>query len=193
MPANASSLVVFARAIVEAMTKNPWFTTPVPPLSKLQAAIDQLDKANTAALSRTTGLAGAKNEARKKLVDLLHLVKAYVQSVADENPDEAASIITSAALHVVGKSLVVKLTLAVRKGRVSGSVELVAKAVAKLATYDWQVSEDGGKTWIDLPRTLQAKTTRSGLVTGRTYWFRTRALTRRWATNWSDPVAYVVQ
>ena len=68
-----------------------------------------------------------------------------------------------------------KAVLGVLPGRVSGSVRLAAKAVAKVASYEWQLSKDAGKTWLELPKTLQAKTAVSGLTPGMTYGFRFRA------------------
>jgi hypothetical protein len=192
-PTRVGDLLIYARSIVEAMTGNPWFPAPLPSLAKVQAAIDALEKAQADTLSRTKGLAALRNLALKKLVDLLNRLKAYVQAVANDNPDFAVSIIESARMNVVGSAPGRKLVLAVYRGAVSGSVRLVARAVAKEASYEWQVSDDEGKTWITLPRTMQAKTTVSSKRPGKTYGFRFRAVTRRFTTNWCDPVFYVVQ
>jgi hypothetical protein len=192
-PKTAPELLVLARAIVEAMNGNAWFPAPVPSLTTVQAAIDRLAEAEVAALSMTAGLKQARNSARAALVSLLHRLKAYVQGVADENPDSAASIIESAALSVVARSNKAKAALAVVRGGVSGSVRLVAKAVAKVALYEWQLSRDAGNTWVDLPKTVQAKTTVSGLSPGMTYGFRFRAFTRPGAGDWCDALWYVMQ
>ena len=192
-PTTVPDLVVFARRIVEAMTGNPWFSAPVPPLGSIHAAVDRLQEAEAAALSLTRGLKQARNDERKALVALLTQLKAYVQGVADENPEFAASIIESAAMSVAARTSNGKPMLAVYPGRVSGAVRLVAKAAAKDAGYEWQMSQDGGETWMDLPRTLQAKTTVSGLVPGRTVWLRMRAVTRDGVGDPCDPVSYVVQ
>jgi len=39
------------------------------------------------------------------------------------------------------------------------------------ASYDWEYSADGGKTWVLLPSTLQAKTSVTGLAAGTTVQF----------------------
>jgi hypothetical protein len=192
-PTPVPELIQFARRIVEAMTGNPWFPAPVPPLASVQAAVDRLAEAEAAALSLTRGLKEARNEAHTALMGLLTRLKAYVQGVADENPDSAASIIESAAMSVAARTSKPKPALAVYPGRVSGAVRLVAKAAAKVASYEWQLSHDGGQTWTDLPTTLQAKTTVSGLVPGKTIWLRMRAATRSGASDPCDPVSFVVQ
>jgi hypothetical protein len=55
---------------------------------------------------------------------------------------------------------------AAKPGDVSGSVRPVAAAAARRASYEWQYSIDGGKTWVIAPARLQAKTTLSGLTAG---------------------------
>jgi hypothetical protein len=192
-PEKVPELIVFARAVVQAMSGNRWFPAPVPSMSTVQAAIDKLGAAEAAALSRTHGLIEVREDARNALIKRLAQLKACVETVADENPDDAASIIESAGMSVAGRGLTAKAVLAVYSGRVSGSVRLAAKAAAKVATYEWHVREEGAQTWKDLPATLQARTTVGGLLPGRTYSFRFRATTRRGVTEWCDPVSYVVQ
>jgi hypothetical protein len=192
-PKTAPELLVLARTIVEAMRGNAWFPAPVPSLATVQAAIDRLEEAEAAALSMAVGLKQARNSARAALVSLLHRLRAYVQGVADENPDSAGSIIEGAALSVAARNDKAKAPLAVLRGGVSGSVRLVAKAVAKVASYEWQQSMDAGKTWVDLPKTLQAKITVSGLTPGMTYGFRFRAITRPGVGDWCEATWHMAQ
>lgn len=64
-----------------------------------------------------------------------------------------------------------------RPGRVSGSVRLVARAVARQASYAWEFSLDG-ETWNDAQPTLQADTTVYGFARGARVHFRYRPLYR---------------
>jgi hypothetical protein len=192
-PENASALVVLAKAIVERMDGNPYFPHPVPPLAQVKIATDVLREAEAVSQSGMRGTKEVRNAAHRDLRSLLTRLKAYVQGVADDHPENAVAIIESAGMSVQPKGPKAKPTLAARNGRTQGTVLLTAKAVAKVATYHWQMSEDECKTWIDLPKTMQAKTKVSNLVPGRTYWFRFRALTRRGLTDWSDPVSIIVQ
>ena len=192
-PTTVPDLLILARAIVEAITGNSWFPAPVPSMQAVRAAIDTLHDAEAAALSRTAGLKQARNEARVVLVGLLNRLKAYVQEVADENPDAAEAIVEAAGMSVKGRGVPAKSALAVLPGTVSGSVRLVAKAVAKEASYEWQVSRDGGRSWASLPATLQAKTAVADLATGVTWSFRMRSVTRRGKGDWCDPVSELVK
>jgi hypothetical protein len=62
-----------------------------------------------------------------------------------------------------------------------------------LATVTQQYSADGGKTWISVPSTLQAKTTVSGMTPGATALFRYRAVTKTGEGDWSQPTALLVR
>lgn len=192
-PTTVPDLLVLAGAIVQAMTGNSWFPAPAPSLKAVQAAIDRLHDAEAAALSRTVGLKQARNEARVALVGLLNRLKAYVQGVADEHSDDAAAIIEAAGMSVKARGTHPKPALEVLQGRVSGSVRLVAKAVAKEASYEWQVMRSGKSSWASLPATLQAKTTVADLAIGVTWCFRMRAVTRRGEGDWCDAVSEVVK
>jgi hypothetical protein len=192
-PANAAALVVYASSIIERMTNNRWFSEPVPSLARVRSATKALDDAETKALTLARGLKEKRNRARAALVSLLKQLKAYVETVANDNPDNAVSVIESSGMHVVTPTHPVKAPFAVRHGKVSGQVRLDLKADHKGSSYNWQMSTDGGETWIDLPKTAQAHTLVSGLVPGKTYWFRARILTRRGLGDWTDKLSIIVQ
>ena len=46
-----------------------------------------------------------------------------------------------------------------RPGPVAGSATLVTASAARRASYEWEYSLDGGKTWVNAPPSLQTKTT----------------------------------
>ena len=153
-----------------------------------------LHDAQVASLSGKRGLKTVRNDAQKRLVALLKLLKAYVQSVADDNAENAASIILSAGMDLVERGDKPKDDIVVKQGRVSGEARIILRAVAKLAQYQFQMSSDGGKTWIDLPKVNQAKTTVQNLVPGTTYLFRYRVGTRRAPmSDWSAPYEFIVK
>jgi hypothetical protein len=192
-PANAMGLVIYTMAIIDKMTGNPWFPAPFPPLAKVRAAMNVLSKAEVASRSRTKGLSDERNSARGVLVNLLEQLRAYVEGVANENPDQARAIIESAAMDMVAARLPRILPFRVKQGRVSGTVQLYVKAGPKGSSYDFQMSADGGKTWIDLPSRMQANTTVPNLTPGATYFFRYRILLRKGAGDWSEAISIVVQ
>ena len=126
------------------------------------------------------------------LVTLLEELRTYVQSTADASPENGPSIIQSAGLALRKTPVKAPRGFVARPGPVSGTAKIVAPAVARRASYEWQYSNDGGKTWLAMPSTLQAKTTLTGLTPASTVQYRYRAVTRKGEGDWSQPVSMIV-
>jgi hypothetical protein len=193
LPTKVPALITYAEAIVKGMTGNPSFPSPTPPLATVSQAISDLQVAETAALSRVKGAVATRNEKRTALVALLQQLRTHVQTVADACPENAPSIIQSAGIAVKKTPVHAKRVFAAKAGTVSGTVKVVAEAAARRASYDWEYSTDGGKTWLTMPSTLQAKTSLSGLTPGATVQFRYRAVTKTGEGDWSQPTAFMVK
>ncbi len=103
------------------------------------------------------------------------------------------AIIESSSLTVRKSSIRQKAVFAAKPGAVSGTVDLTAKVVARRASYEWDWSADGGKTWTTLPSTLQAKTTVPNLPVGTTASFRFRAVTKAGQGDWSQIVTLLIK
>lgn len=191
LPRNISALVTFATGVVKAMTSNPNFPSP-PSLVDLQKAIDDLQVAEAGAATRLRGAAAVRNQKRQALVTLLEGERTYVQAVADGNPEGGPGIIQGSGFALRRTALRPPRTFAARSGAVSGAVKIGVPAVARRAAYDWQYCTDAGKTWIDMPGTLRAKTTLSGLAPQTTVLFRYRALTKTGEGEWSPPISHFV-
>jgi hypothetical protein len=192
LPKNVPALISYAQGIVNRMTGNPSFPSPTPTLAAISAAINELQATETAALARTKGAAAARNEKRTVLVGALQQVRAYIQLVADADPTKAAAIIESAGVAVRKTPTHSARAFAAKPGPVSGTAKVVAAAPARRASYEWQYSADGGKTWVTAPATLQAKTTVTGLVPGSTVQFKYRAVTKTGEGDWSQPLSLLV-
>jgi hypothetical protein len=191
-PRSASAFISYGRALVMRMTGNSWFPKPSPSLPKVKAAIAALDKAQTATLSRRKGTSTARNDALAAALRVLQRLASYVQKIADAHPEEAQAIIESSGMSAKRGSGSRAHTFKVKRDRVSGSARLIAPVAGDRATYRWQVSTDGGKTWIDLPQTTKSTTVVTGLTFGTTVLFRYKTLTVTGESDWSDPIAYLV-
>jgi hypothetical protein len=185
--------VTVARAMVQAMTNNPRFPSPDPPLATLSAAIEALDQAEVARQLGTVGAVARRNEKRTGVKSLLERLRSHVQAVADADPENAASVIESAGMSVQKKRRLPPRVFAAKPGDVSGSVRLFAPKAGHRAAYDWAYSTDGGTTWTSLPQTVQASTTVYGLLRGTMVLFRYRATTKDGVGDWSEPVAILVE
>ena len=191
MPRRATGIGAFAQSIIDAMTDNSHFPDPTPALTTLEADLAAFLAAEAAVLARTKGAVEERNAKVATLrADLRHLMD-YIQGKADTNPSNADTIIQSSGMSVRRVTLHTKSDLSVKHGVVSGSAKLVAKAIARRASYDWQYSTDQ-KTWSEAPSTLQAKTIIDGLNPGTAYFFRFRCVTKVGEGAWSQIVSALV-
>jgi hypothetical protein len=174
------------------LTGNPSFPTIVPSLVTLTAAIADLQTAETATLTRLKGAVITRNEKKTALVQLLQQLKGQIQTTADANVENGASIIASTGVAV--KKTVVRAPrgFGAKPGAVTGTAKLLTASAGHRASYEWEYSTDGGKTWVTTPVTLQAKTTVLGLTAGTTVQFRNRPVTKAGEGNWTQPVTLVV-
>jgi hypothetical protein len=70
---------------------------------------------------------------------------------------------------------------------------LSAKAVKGALIYQWQMSSDGGKTWVDLPWTKKSSTSVTGLTAATVYSFRVRVLTAAGTSDWTAVITHIAQ
>jgi hypothetical protein len=193
LSSSAPALSTAGHSIVTQMTGNPHFTNPNPSLASVAGLLGQLDVAQTATKTRTSGTVPVRDEAKVAVKGALHALKSYVQQIADANPDQAESIIASAGMGVKKSPTRTKVGFTAKAGAVSGAVHLVAKAEASRASYEWQWSGDGGKTWTTVPVTIQARTTITGLPVATSCLFRYRPVTKRGEGDWSQVVTLLVK
>lgn len=192
LPRSAQELISYGKKVSIAMNGNPHFPSPEPPLAKLDAAIASLDDSETA---MGGGLAKTKKRDADHLAVTRYLASEgqYVQTIADQQTStaDAEAVITSAGMFVrkIGKKD--KPVLSARPGGASGSVVLVAAAVAAKATYYWQWTT-GANAWTSAPETIVARTTIEGLPPATIHTFRFRALTSAGLMEWSQPVSLLV-
>jgi hypothetical protein len=193
LPAKVADFIAYATGIVHAMTNNQAFPTPVPALAALSAAVSELQAAETVALTKATGAVAARNDKRAVVVSLLQQLRGYVQAIADATPENGATIIQSAGIAVRKIPTRPPRVFAAKQGTVSGSAKLTATVAARRASYDWEYSTDGGKTWVSAPSSLQAKTTVTGLPVGTSVLFRFRTVTKTGEGDWSQGISLLVR
>lgn len=194
LPTQVELLVTYAENVVTRMTNNPAFTTPVPSLALVTAATSALHVAQTNVQARTKGTVAIRDEKRTALVTLLKQLRGYVQTTADASPDNAVSIIDSSGLSVRKATARKPRIFEALPGAVSGSAKLVAPSAGPRASYEWELSTDGGKTWVPQPVTMQARTTVTGLTPGASVQFRYRPVTPKAGEgDWSPSLPLIVR
>jgi hypothetical protein len=191
LPKRVGAIIAYATGVVQGMTGNPAFPTPVVPLAMVAAAIDDLRNAEAEAMTRTKGAVATRNASRGALVAMLHLLRIYVQSVADRNGDHGSAIIQSAGMAVKKITPRPPRVFAAFAGAVPGTVKIVAPSAGHRASYDWQYATDGA-TWVGLGTTLQASTTMTDQSAGTVLHLRYRAVTRKGQAAWSASITFTV-
>jgi hypothetical protein len=193
LPRRVPALITYAQSVVTAVTNNPHFPAPSPALTEVSTAIAALQNAESAALSRVKGAVVVRNDKKVALVTLLQELRGYIQKCADADPEHGAAIIQSSGLPARKTPVHKPRVFTAKPGAISGAVRVIAATAAHRASYEWQYSTDGGKTWIEASPSLRAKTTITGLPVTSMVLFRYRSVTKAGPSDWSQPVSLVVR
>jgi hypothetical protein len=155
--------------------------------------VDDLEKAEAKAKTHVTGSAAARDLEYDVVLKDVHGWQGYVQGLADNAVDEATAIaiINASGFDLKNRGVRVKPPLSVKQLVNTDVLMLTAKSAGKRASYQWGQSADG-ITWTDLPVTLQAKTTVSGIASGTKLFFRVRAVLKSGTTTWRATVSIIV-
>lgn len=193
MPKAVPAIVAHAEAIVGAMTDNPHFPSPVPALWLIKKALEDLQSAEAAVLTRAKGTAAIRNEKRTMVGSLLQQLRGYVQVTADSDIENGAAIIESAGMTVKKPAARPPRVFSARPGPVSGEVKVICPTAGHRASYEWQYSTDDGVNWLTMPSTLQASTKLEGLLPGTSVMFKYRSVTKNGASAWSAAITVSVR
>ncbi len=191
IPTRIADKVLYTPKIITAFTGNPWLGTPSPTILVVQGHQDTLVDKQAIASTRVIGSAADRDVAWNVILLDLYAWKAYVQLIADGDLVNAITIILSAGFQVRHAPLNEKRILAVKAGTAPNSAILIAKAVAKRASYDWEWSLDG-QVWTRFgSSTPIAKTVMTGMKPATIHFFRYRGNTTKQEGSWCDPVAFI--
>jgi hypothetical protein len=189
------NFILKMRSIALDMTNNPaYFPSPMPSLAVFTAHITGLEAAEDEARTRLTGKAAERNLKYEIVLDDVHSLLNYVQTVADvaANEEEAITIINASGFSLKIHGVHVKPDLAANNTKVSGTVKLIAKSHGNRSANEWEMSDDM-INWTHLPGTVYAKTMVSGLMPGSTKYFRHRPILRgKTQSAWSQIVSIIV-
>ena len=185
------------RQIIAAMTNNPNFASPHPPLTDVTASLSTLDEAYKAyQIARLDARAKANvaDDAETQLDSQLRKLAAYVESIADK--DE--TIITSAGmqtktLRTTPSTLTAPEALSAMAGNHEGAIKLTWRKVENSRSYIIQISSDppGTDSWGHAETVTVARKTIRNLTSGKKYWFRVAAIGSLGQSGWSEPATKI--
>ncbi len=185
-----------AREIVQSMTGNAAFATPVPPLAEVQAALNAYQDALSQASKGGTEKTAIKNLRRKELEALLKRLASYVEDTALGNEVMLISSgfdLTKAPVPVgiLPKPARVKVT----SGPVPGSVKVTADGVTGAEAYLFECAATPiteTSVW-DRQVSTARNFTFNNLTRAKEYTFRVAGVGASSVRVYSDTVSIIVQ
>jgi hypothetical protein len=182
-----------SQQIVTALTSNPNFTSPQPPLAQVTAVINDLEaayNATQAARQEAKAKTAAQNQKDEALELVMSQIVSYVESVAGNNQE----IIMSAGLDVRSASAPATSTnsaptgLTATAGDRDGEIDLSWDTVRGARSYIIERSPDPptDSSWTHAGVSTRSSTTIEGLTSGTRYWFRVAAVTTNGQSSYSN-------
>ena len=193
-----SAKIAKAKQIVTALTGNPNFPSPNPPLADITAVITQTetksserDAAQQLAKTKTTEL----NACEEELDGLMSQIAGHVDSVAgnDEAKILSAGFDTRAAATATSQPPPPPSSLDTTIGDHDGELDASWDTVAGAKSYVVEISEDPPTPtgWKHAGVSTKSKFTIEGLQSGKRYWIRVAAINTAGQSGWSDPATKI--
>lgn len=185
------------RQIIAAMTDNPNFATPHPPLADITASLATLDdayKAHQIAKAEARTKAGVADNAERQLDSHLRKLAAYVESIADKDETIIASAgMQTKALRTAPTALGAPEALSATAGSREGEIDLSWRKVANSRSYIIQISPDppSADSWGHAETVTVSYKTIQNLTSGKKYWFRVAAIGSLGQSGWSEPATKI--
>src|SRR5215212_4112026 len=185
------------RQIIAAMTNNPNFANPHPPLADIAASLATLDdayKAHLIAKSDARAKAGLADDAEIQVDSQLRKLAAYVESIADKDETIIASAgMQSKAARTTPSPLPAPESLSAAAGSHEGEINLTWRKVENARSYIIQSSPDppSANSWSHAETATVANKTLQNLTSGKKYWFRVAAIGSLGQSGWSEPATKI--
>jgi len=189
----AEKIVFYRNVIAKIKANASVFTHPDEDLDTADTVVNNLEKNSIAASGGGHAATVAMHASEEAADEIFRILAAYVDRMA--KGDE--SIILSSGFETSKQPTTAqKPELTVQNGANSGSVKLIAKAVAKAGSYIWQYAKDTLPTddsgWVAAGFTTQASNELTGLTVASKYYFRVAAITPEGTNDFSAPVMKVI-
>ena len=185
--------IAYYRSVISKMEGNANFPNPDEPLDDAKTLVDNLEAAQLTAMTGGHPAVVARHNCEIKADAAFRILAAYVTRIS--NGDEE-KILSSGFHTTADRSTFQKAELSVISGNVSGSVSLVAKAIADAGAYIWYQAEGAlptdDKGWITAGHSKQASYSITGLTPGVKYWFRMQAVVTAGLNDFTAAVSIMV-
>jgi hypothetical protein len=187
-------LILNTRHYVTNMTGNAVFPNPTPPLATITTQVNLLETNYNISVTRVKGSVAAMRTTEKQLLILIKGLAAYVETIANADPENALKIISEAGMEPKKTAARPPKKFSLTNGKLSGTVVINDKAVVR-GTYLYQMTTDPNTpaSWVQVYAGGNVKFTKTGLTTGTRYYFRAAISVKGIQGNWSAPLDILVQ
>ncbi|MGN6642591.1 MAG: hypothetical protein ACTHKU_06270 [Verrucomicrobiota bacterium] len=186
------SLAAFADNIIEKMTNNPNFTTPLVPLATLSTENTAYKASITAAANGDRLAISVKNDNRETMINLLAQQSAYVQGIAAGDLTVLLSSgFDAASTNRAQVPLDAPEILSV-ENPASTKLAMRLKRVDTAKAYEVRISY-GNSGWVSIGVFTQARRILlEDLIPGTLYNLQARCIGgSTGASDWSDPISHM--
>ncbi len=190
---SALSLISNTRHYVTSITGNTHFPTPSPDLASITTQVNLVESDRIVTLTRLPGSVAKLKAEIKKLEIMLKALAAYVESIANADPDHASDIIASAGMPEKKAPVRKAKAFSVVNGKLKGSVDLSNKGTLR-ATYIYQMTTDPNTaaSWAYIYTGSNVRFTKAGLTSGTKYFFRGALSIKGVQGDWTSVLEVIV-
>src|ERR1035437_8892418 len=175
--------------IITAMTGNPDFPTPIPPLSDLSAALGEFVTAMAAAGEGGKALVEIKNQKRIALAELVSQLGLFIMYTANGNTTVLAGTGYDLTKIPGSQTLANPGAVKIKDGVSSGLLDTSLRRPSGAKSFLYQLTSDpltAQSTWQSVPGS-KTKYTFTDLTPGQKYWVRFGAVGKGSEIAFSDP------
>ena len=191
LPGPVPALISEGRHVVKSTKASQKLQAVWPAADKLNTDLDTLQASEAAAKKGGEGAVDQRNLDEGVVRTDFELVKAGVLAAAAADPTNAAVIVAESGLNEKKKSNRKKTKPDVLFPG-GGQAHVFVKSVKRGASYEWQISSDGGLTWVAAGTTTRADQISSGLTAGATYKVRWKTTIGRATSDWSQVFTFMM-
>ena len=193
---SVNGLLGLGTAIVSHINTNVFFSSPLPALSDVTTALDELKTAADNAVNGGVTDVAIMDAKRLVVEQLLTDMAHYVESVANDptNDGNEEVVIDSAGMTVKKFTPHQKRVFTAKTGALEGTAKLTA-AFVRRGVHNWgyTLTPENLESWIEIPATTKASTIVLGLTRGSLVSFRHRDVTKDGISDWEYTTAVIIQ
>jgi hypothetical protein len=191
MPTSIPKLIEYFKGIYNKMNGDSRYSGSATRLATFNDQTKDLDEKQAAYKEKPPAVSKqVRDDAKKLAVSSAKTLRNDVQDLADATPSYAEEIITGANMTAIASKGRPKQKSEIKDTNESGTVEVFGEGQGY---HEWLQSENG-TDWVPLKSTSTAHLIVTGLVVGKTYYFKSRKiLTKGEYGPWSVPVSVVAR